>query len=296
MGVTLAEIEREVAPRVGPWSEHVVSTGTTLSCTVPTLQSSIALGGVENMYLLRRGKLSNGDPVADFQPTDRQRLVKSWTPSSGLVEVDRAWSGAPVENEVIELHHLDPGGELRPAVQAGLWRCYRAERVELTLTGAGGELDLTAAATWITEPSQVYEVEVSFAGNPGLPFKVIWFRPIVKASHVWLQVWPDPYPYTLLVTARRPVATWVDAGSGYADSTTGPTEDDHTVEVDLRYAAAAAHVELWRRCRHRLLSGAQQGLFPTQEEAVQEFTRVAAACFHRPPRRTMFAPFGLRRF
>ncbi len=292
---TLAEIEREVAPRAGPYSQHVVTAGTTLTCTVPTLQSSIALGGVENMFLLRRGKLSNGDPVPDFQATDRQRLVKTWTPSSGTLEVDRAWSGAPVEGEVIELHHLDPAAELRPAVQAGLWRCYRVDRVEVTLGGTASERDLTAAAPWITDPSQVYEVEWACVGTLALPSKVAWFRPFLKSGHVWLQVWPDPWPNALLVTARRPVATWVNAGGGYANSTTGPTEDDHAVDVDLRYAAAAAHVELWRRCRHRLLSGAQQGLFPTQQETAQEFTRIAAACFRPPARRTTFRPFGLWR-
>ena len=289
MSVTLAQIEQEVAPRLGPYRQETAASGTTTTCIVPNLQSTIDLNDVENLYLLRRGKKADGSAVPGFVVGDRQRLVKTYTATTGTLEVDRPWTNAPIADEVIELHSLDPAGELRPCVQDGLRRCFFVDRALVSPAAVESERDITALLAWITSPGQIYEVEWNYVGSLDLPVKVTWWKAFSKLGHIWLQLTPDPYPNQILVTARRPVATYVNG----ADSTTGPTADNDTVEVDLYYAAAAAHIEAWRQRRYRLLPGAQAGLFMSQQEAANEFTKQAAINFRPPAKRTMMSePFG----
>lgn len=285
---TLADIEQEVAARVGPYLRVTASGGSLLGVTVPALRSNAELGGWEGMYLLRRGYLESGAPAAGHQADDRERTVRVYSAINGLLEVDRPWVSAPVEGEVIELHHLSPAYELRPAVQRGLWRCYLVERLTVTLTGSTVERDVTAVAPWLTETSQIYDVAWDYQSGVALPTPVWWWRTFRRDGHVWLQL-PSVATSKLLITARRPVATRVNGG----DSTTGPTDDQDELDVDLDYAAAAGHVEAWRRCRQRLQLAAQTGMFASQQEAVAEFSRQALAHFRPPARQVRLGvPFG----
>ena len=58
-----------------------------------------------------------------------------------------------------------------------------------------------------------------------------------------------------------------------ADSTTGPTGDNDTLDVDLDYAAAAAHIEAWHLFPDRLVLAAAGGTQATQQQAAAEFVR-----------------------
>ncbi|MCR4375916.1 MAG: hypothetical protein NUW22_13815 [Acidobacteria bacterium] len=145
MSCTLAEIEQEMARRAGPYQQVTVSSGTASTFVTNDLKSSIDLGGVENLYVLRRGTKSDGTAVAGFTTADRVRTVKAYTASSGTVEVDRDYATSPVADELIELHHLQPSNELRVAAQKGLWRCYTAERWSVVLPGTADERNLTGA-------------------------------------------------------------------------------------------------------------------------------------------------------
>ncbi len=276
--VTLADIEREVAARLGPYRQETVASGTATTAVVANLQSSIELGDIEDLYLLRRSASA---------ASDRQRLVKDYTPATGTLTVDRAYSNAPTAGEAIELHHLDPAAELRKAVQAGLWRCYFMDRVVVVLATTASERDLTALLPWLTEPGQVYEVMYNYVGSLTPPVVVPWFKSFTQGGGVWLTVQPDPYPNQLYIDARRPVATWING----ADSITGPVADDDEVDVDLYYAAAAGHVEAWRRCGPRLQPVAQTGLYPDQQAAAAVFTEMAAKHFHPPAKRAMMGEY-----
>lgn len=288
MAVTLAEIEREVAPRVGPYRREVAATGGTSSFTVTALVSSVEQEKVENLYILRRGKKTDGTAVPSFTAANRVRLVKTHTLSTGAVEPDNPYTVAVVADEYVEFHHLHPDGELRPAVQAGLRRCYFVDRSQLTLSAAASERDLTALASWISDPSAVLEVEHLTSGSTELPRRVGWWQAFLKATGVFLQANPDPYPNLLLVTSRRPHSSYVNA----AVSTTGPVNDDDTLAVSLEYAAAAGHVECWRRLKARVAGPAQSGKAVSQEEAAREFTRQAYRNYQPPARRAQFSqPF-----
>lgn len=180
--VSLREIEQEVARRVGPFSVRVAGAGSGGATVVlPGVRSTIDLGGMEDLFVLRRGALANGtqlpttapDPERPWSPADRVRLVRQYRPQEGELEVDWPYEHPPVEGEEIELHHLDPDQELRPAVLAGLRRCYVVHRLEVdgTVSGAFDTIDLTERAPWLLTRDQVYGVALG-GGAPAVSWRV----------------------------------------------------------------------------------------------------------------------------
>jgi hypothetical protein len=292
MTVTLAGIEQAVARRCGPYAERTVSStladSTTTLAYFDELKSTSNPGGVTDMYLLRRGYKSDGTTVS-VSAYDRQRIAAEYAPLAGSVTPDRPWSVAPVDGEIIEFHHLDPALELRPAVLAGLRRCFFADRAIVTLSGASAERNLTASLFWVTKPTQVRRVQFSTAGSTTIPADQNWWRPFQVGSNVWLAGWQDAYPNLLYVTALRAHFTWVNG----ADSTTGPTADSDLLSLDLLYAAAAGHIEAWRICKPRLVQAASAGFQDSQDVAANEFTSQARANIgHRPREFGLSAPFS----
>jgi hypothetical protein len=300
--VTLAAVERALAVRVGPFANLVVEQGlapAVFQCAA--LRSTIELGGYENLFALRRGMMADGTLVPGYDARDRVRLVKTYTPASGAIEVDRDYSQNCAIGEWIELHVLDPDAELRPAVLAGLERCFALDRLPLDLTngGTGGNgwgstaADVTALYPWVSEPSQVWDVEVSPTATttpPAAPNGEGDYTPVpgwgvvLRAGNVFVVLpgcgWPAQGVRAAL---RRPLWTLVD---GLEVLPTHVWDDGDVLSVALPYAAAAAHVEAWRIARARLVPVAQTGMFPSRQEAAAEFTRATARFFRpgmRPP-------------
>lgn len=190
--VGLREIEQEVARRVGPFFLRVARNPRAAAgeppvppdystLTVPAVRSVIDLGGMEDLYVLRRGRLSDGtrlptaapDPDRPWSTRDRIRLVRGYHPQQGQIEVDWPYDYPAYDGEEIELHHLDPDQELRPAVLAGLRRCYVVHRLEVDglVAGAADTLDLTERAPWLRSRDQVYGVSLS-GGAPAVAWRV----------------------------------------------------------------------------------------------------------------------------
>lgn len=272
MAVTLAQIEQEVAPRCGPYFRYTASGGDLSQVVLPDEQSTLDLGGLTNLWVLRRGKKSDGSAVNPFTTDDCQRRVKLVTRSTGTLDVDRSYTNPPVANEVVELVYPNPSQELRPAVLRGLKRCYFVHRVTVALTGQAAERNLTASLAWLTHAWQL--LDLRFAGPTIIdaPVAVPFVREVESAGTVLVQGWPDPFPQTLYVVALRPADTYVNG----TDSTTGPVNDDDTLPIDLEYAARAGHAEMWRTARARMLQPAAAGLAVSQKEAADAFTEAAA--------------------
>jgi len=269
--ITLAQLEREVARRTGPYftaaqDQGIPTSSTTTSAIMPVLKTNALLGGPENLWLLRRGVDSNGTPLA-VAPADRERLVQAFDSGAGRVLVDRNWRDPMFPSEVAEFIHLHPTQELRAAVLAGLRRCFMEQRFGAAVTSSYGDMDLTYQQPWLTSPEQVQRVQYGYTKPVGeAPFEAV-----MQDGHVMLTgAWGGYQPASVWVTALRPAGTWVNGASA-----SGPTEDSDQLAVDLDYAAAAGHIEAWHLFPSRMFAAAAGNLQATQEMAAREFTRQA---------------------
>jgi len=293
MSYTLAELERATARRVGPTfaafaDRQVPTTANFERVLVPALRSTIEQDLVTNLWLLRRGLDWQGNPVS-VDPADRQRLVASYDAGMGGVTVDRPWSAPPESGEALEFHHLNPEYELREVVRAGLRRCLFEDRFNLG-QGFIYEADLTSALPWLDNLNMVKRVQVGTfpVGFPGVGNgpSDIPYRVFGQCGHVWLRVGGSdgaPFFGGLMVTVHRPHFGWVNG----ADSLTGPLLDDDVLDVDLDFAAAAAHIEAWHLLPAKLQAAAAGGLQATREQAAYEYTRQTYR--FRLPRHDLFA-------
>jgi hypothetical protein len=286
--ITLAELEREVARRTGPYFQAAQAAGeptssTATSAIMPALQSTALVGGPENLWLLRRGVLADGTPTpAPISADDRQRVVQSFDSGAGRVNIDRNWGTPMYPSELAEFIHLAPDQELRAAVLAGLRRCFIEEVLSVEPDGTYDNVDITDQFTWLTDPSLVMRVQYGATR----PFGDMPFTAYAQAGHVLVSgTWGGYSPSGFWVTALRPAWTWVNG----AESTTGPTADDDELDVDLDYAAAAGHIEAWHLFPSRMIAAAAGGLQATQEMAAREFTRQATIWGPVAPRNLAFS-------
>jgi hypothetical protein len=259
--VTLAQIEQATAARLGPFFAVRASSGAPDAVVVPTLRSSLPVGGYEDLYLLRRQAI---------QPDDRVVQVVAFDAPTGTLQVDRSYrDSVPPTGEDVELHHLPPDA-LRRAVRLGLARTWL--RDELALTGSSGAgVDLTALAPWLRLPEQVLEVVVSQTLVP-----VADWDAVMRAGHVWLVVRGSTAPSSgapLAVWARRAQADYVNGT--YVPG--GPTADADELLGPLDLLAAAGHIEAWRVDRDKLEAASAEQRMPTQKETAADFTRISVA-------------------
>lgn len=283
---TLADVERAVARRVGPFFQVVHDSsrpGTARTAYVPELQSGLALGEPENLWCLRRGVKDDGTAIA-VGDQDRRRLIQAYDSASGSVIAERNWQQPCQPSEVLEFHHLNPRTELRPAVLAGLRRCFFVDQV--VINSLDGEVDVTAQASWITGPRQIQSLGYVYPTG-GHPHTELPFKAYTRGGHVLITAGGFILNGSV-VTARRPADTLVNGVDGY------PTHDADELAVDLDYAAAAGHIEAWHTLPARLQAAAAGGLQATQQMAAVEMSRQTSIWMPYSRGRFGFSePFGV---
>lgn len=264
MSVTLAAIEQEVAARLGPFETYTATGGSGSSVVVGELASTVGPGGYEDMWVLRRTAPAG----------DRQRRVLSYDPTTGTLAVDRGYAVAPAAGEPVELTVVNPSQVLRPAVLRGLGRCYYAERVDVPVTAGAVAQSLSTALFWITDTGQIRDVRSRLGDAAAVLAAPLPWSEVVPGSGggVDLDVLAPPGG-VYVVEALRPYATRVNG----VDSQAGPTQDGDLLDCPLAYAAAAGHVEAWRRAQAVLLPIAQAGYAISLQDAAAVFTRQVRA-------------------
>jgi hypothetical protein len=283
--ITLAQLEQEVAARIGPFALLETKDASASAIAVEALKSTIDLGGHIDLFVLRREAA---------RPEDRTARVKAYDPVLGQLLVDRSYTTVPLPSEPVELHHLDPA-LLRRGVRAGLRRCYcqywlsfqEADPEDPTapVLPATGPVDLTEySGGWLRLPQQVLDVVDPESGGAPAGSVAAW-RPYGHNGRCFLVQPLGAGNAGLSVIASREHFSLVDGQ--YAPD--GPTEDDQLLDVALDYGAAMAHIELWRIARPQLETVAAEARQATQQEAAAEATRMAVA--HCP---WLFLPTGPR--
>lgn len=281
-GVTLMELERLVAQRIGPFRRlRCVALGsTTVDIAVPRLKSSLNIGDYEDQYVLRRGLTYGDELIQGFQvEDDRVRQVSLFTPNTGILTVDQAYSNVVDDDEAIEVFAVDPEFELRPAVLAGLKRCFFWDTVSISVTGSGVyNVNLTASVPWITQVNQVGEVQLSYPSQLLPPRRMQWAQPYRDGKDIKLYTKGGAVG-TITVKALRPVYSLVNRET----SLTGPNDDLDALAVDPDYAAWAGVLECWKAFPEVLTPLAAQNMRPTRQEAAQEFTKLSMTLVEQVP-------------
>lgn len=288
-GPTLAEIEAEIARRIGPYYQFTIGVGSAVDrAIVSRLKSSLLRGGYDDMYLLRRGKMVGGTSAIGFNSDDRIRTVKSLDVSNGGLVVDRNYTITPAQNEIIELLSMDPDA-IRYCALEGLRRAYLVDTVELNATITGIETDFTALAPWLTETWQVQELEAGWNSVFINPVKVGWWKPLSRQGRLKIRssaFWEN----RAIVTALRPAYTLVNGMTNMA----GPDDDDDYVHITKEYAASAGHCECWRYYPAFLTPLAQAKMGTSMEDAAKVFTKEGEKVLDRIPQRVQPpGPYGI---
>lgn len=267
--LTLADLERELARRVGPFSRYVARASVAGVMPLIELASTYEQGGLVGLYLLRRGFMAGdvnspevtGPAVAGFVANDRVRLIAEHDAGLGEVTVDRNYVTQTVLGEGVEVMALDPR-EIRRAMLRGLERAFFVDRIPVTAATYAAERDLTVSLPWLRDPEWVLELRNVPTGSLERPIPGGQWSTEGIGGHVWLTMGPDPAPASLLVRTLRPHASWVNG----ADSTTGPTADLDDLAAPLDYAVCMAHDWLWDTAKDLLRPLVSEGLGTPEED------------------------------
>lgn len=286
-GVSLMDIEQHLARLTGPyWREPVTDALATVSAaTLGRLKTRADRSEYQDLYVLRRGLLNTGAAVQGFNEDDRVRSVYTFTASAGTIQVDRDWTTAPVQNEMLELVHMHPD-ELRYAVQEGLKRCFFLDLITVSTSTAAAQRDLAAAIPWLADPSWIYGAEWNYTGSTTtLPGTIEWWTVHREGMSYQFRA-TDPYPNTLALKVARPYSTLVNG----VTSLSGPDDDSDIVPGPVEYCAKAGHVECWRYFPDRMLAAAEEGYRIGRKEAVDSFEAASYDVFRTFPSRGLKPP------
>lgn len=269
-GVTLMELERLVARRIGPYRRLQIGTGSSVNnLYAPRLKSSLDIGAYEGQYLLRRGLTYGDELIVNFNSGDRIRQAASFDAVTGMLTVDQAYAVAAISGEALEMHAIDPDEELRPAVQDGLKRCFFWDTLSISVTGSGVyNVNLTAAAPWLTDPTWVKNVALSYPSQLLPPRRMSWWKAYRDGKDLKLYTKGGAVG-SISVTVLRPAHTFVNREMSLG----GPNDDFDMLYIDPDYAAWAGVLELWKTIPEMLVPLAAQGMRPSQADAAKEFTK-----------------------
>ena len=281
-GISLMELERLVARRIGPYRRIRVSASSTVnSINATRLKSSLMLGSYEDQYILRRGLTWGDELVTNFDTEDRIRQVSLYDSNLGSLTVDRAYTNPPVLDEAIELHVLEPEEELRHCVVDGLKRCFFWETLSISVTGSGVyDINLTSAAPWLTNPAAVRDVSLSYPSQLMPPTRLQWWEPYRSGKDLKLYTKGGAVG-SVTLQVLRPVFSYVNGEI----SLSGPNDDLDVLYVDPDYAAWAGVLEIWKNCTETVMPLAAQGMRVSREDAANEFTKKSLAVANILPER-----------
>jgi hypothetical protein len=279
-GITLMEIERTVARRIGPYRKLQVGVGSApLAVVIPRLRSSLSLGSYEQQYMLRRGLTFGDELVNNFNDDDRIRLVVTYASNTGGLVPDREYASIPMAGECLELHVLDPDDELRPSVIDGLSRCFFWDSVNITVSSSSVyNVNLTAAMPWLTNAAWVREVSYSYPSQLLPPTRLQFWKPYRDGKD--LRLWTKGGAIgSVTVQVLRPVSSLVNGELSLG----GPNDDLDVLYVDRDYAAWAGVVECWKNHAELLMPLAAQNMRPSRDNAATEFTKKSLTVVEQVP-------------
>ncbi len=279
---TLTTYRRALAPLVGPYLLSAAVTGSTTTSLLDTAYPVKSLLDQSTLYegywLYRPSAAAAGD---------RTRVVYDYTPSTGALTPDLAWTNAPANAEAYELHGMFDPAVLNTCINEALKRCWIPVETTLTPTAEQDRHSLSTI-TWVTAPEQVRQVGYLLTGEDRDEV-----NPYQRAIRGWAgldgaTVYINHPGRTFLTTTtlyllclkRAYDHCKVTAGSYGGQSGLSLETDEAPVAVE--WVVAGAMVEAWRRYSQLLEASANQRMIMSRSEAAAEFTRQTRLNFTLP--------------
>lgn len=282
-GVTLTQIRRYVAPRLGSYAQGTATSGSTtalMEATAWPFKSSLTVDDLYVDHFLFR-------PAA-VAAADKMRLIGNagYTPSTGQLTPDQAWTNAPYASgagETFELHGVVPPisdgsgtNDLHFLINEALKDCLVI--VEFTFSPSSAtaqQHSLATAASWLEEPAWVRRVGCLAASDVRAdtdPYRSpVRCAKVKRTNTVYLEGFSRATTDVVYVEAMAPAYAFCAA----AATPTTYTQSGLNAEGDvclphLEWIGAATLLQAWTRLGTILAAG-------DSARADRELTRAVVA-------------------
>lgn len=296
MAWTLTQIRQWAAREAGKFHVSTCTSGTTVSTVEDTswpVNSSIAASGLYKDYWLYTPASATADQV---------RLVKTYTPTGGLLAVDTNYGTKPSTGAAYELHGMFPPGGANTTwttlINDGLKNCLVP--IEYSFNPSSSNItrfSLATVASWLTDPWLVRNAGVLASGtsrestDPYVAGR-IHGHCTLDGPTVYFDAWPRTFATTdtIYLTVLTPAYYAIQANGSGAFTQTGMSLETDVAPIDnLELAGYAALVEAWRRDSQRLDTATAAG------RNVNSLAAAVAAFNEMSPEWNKRIPLQLRR-
>lgn len=272
---TLLAYRQYIARELGGFLASTAGTSTTVTLvdTAWPISSTLSQDDYYTDYYLYR-------PNA-LLATDRTRLVKTYTPSTGTLTPDTAWTNAPT-GEAYELHGVLSPAESLDAINAALKRTMIRTEIIGTTIAQVSRHSLATIAPWLSDPLWVRQVGWLAATDDRN--KIDPYTRVVRGQAI-----EDDSASTAGVAIEHPGQYWngteimylriVKRGYDHCRATgsvfgtqSGLALDTDEAPINLEWLGAAALVEIWRRNSQVLETSSRARMVPNLQDAAARFS------------------------
>lgn len=280
---------QRAAKELGIFHSSTATSGSTVSvledATWPVTSTISQDDYYTNCFLLRPNATT---------ASDRVRLIKTYTPTTGQLTPDKTWSVNPYANgtgEAYEIHEkIEPWTTLNDLINEALKRCFITVEFTLTPTEDDHRHSL-ASITWLTNPSWVKAVGYLGTNDDRDevdPYDAHLVRGQVVEDGATLYLWHPNKTFnstdTIYVQAIKPAYYHCKTASGSYGGQSGLSLDTDLAppQVTEEWLAYGVLVEAWRSYAHLLEMPANQRIKVDRGEAAQMFSYHTRLNFKEP--------------
>jgi hypothetical protein len=224
-------------------------------------------------------------PAAAAADNRVSRVVKTFTPSTGTLTVDRVWSASTIPDlAAFELHgHIEPITELGTCINDALQRIMLLVEVTVTPSADAIRHDLTTANTWLTNPRWVRQAGYLVTGETRANNDPFWNRRVPgyctkESGIVYLNTPTRTFASneTLYLRILKPAYAHCRTATGsgtYGEKTDGLTAEANESELDERIIGWGAINQAVRRELLAVDQESNERLLRKVDESAKSFTR-----------------------
>lgn len=294
---TLAQFRQATGPEMGPYFgppnyAPVATSGSTVSqledTAYPILSSISQDDTWVDKFLYRPNAVAAGD---------KHRVIKTYTPASGLLLPDKTWTNAPYAGgvgEAYEILGMFDAPTLHGLINEGLKRCWLVVDITLTPIALQTRHALTTAAPWLRDKLDIYQAGYLATGedrNKQDPFVRVIRGDVERDGNTF---YLDHHPRsfntsdTVYLRCLKRAYDHCKPTAGVFGDQAGLTLETDESPAATDWVAAAALVVAWRRFAKLLEPAANQRLIRDRAEAAAWFTDLTAEHFKTSlPQRTL---------